>query len=359
MGAATPPLLRRGISLTHTFTGFATSPSCSPGFALITVLFVVMIVSAVALTLASTMRVQARLAAGDRAGLAAEQMCAAGHDLAFYLQQRGLGTVQEKLDGLPVKAVSPGLHYVLSFPNGNVDLYLEAEDGKLNLSLAPVELLERFFTLWSGDAALGRNLALAVEDWRDLNEQPEPGGAEGEYYLPAGYLPRNAALGIGDVALLRGLSAEDFRDRLEGQPDATRRRPGLMNFVTTAPTGATVNPFFAPELVLRSIPGLDEDAVRRIVSERKAGLFKDASDFAVRIGLPEDSPSRPYLHFTRKVPALLTIATSEDGSILRSDRRVIYPFPKLNPLTGSFDADSAVGLRERNVWPEFLGGLTR
>ena len=107
------------------------------GFALVTVLAVVLIVSAVAFTLASFMRVEARGVAGDRLGLEAEQLCRAGQEMASYLAARGLGTPGENFEGLPVDVIQAGFHYLIHFPAGDVDLYLDAEDGKINLSSAP------------------------------------------------------------------------------------------------------------------------------------------------------------------------------------------------------------------------------
>jgi type II secretory pathway component PulK len=292
------------------------------GFALVTVLSVVLIVSAVAFTLASFMRVEARGVAGDRLGLEAEQLCRAGQEMASYLAGRGLGTPAENLEGLPVDVLQTGFHYVIHFPAGDVDLYLDAEDGKINLSTAPVELLEGFFTSWSGDSRKGAELAAVVKDWRDIDDIPEPGGAEDDAYLPLGYAPRNRALSPTDTILLHGLEAEHFRDHLVAVPgNPTKRRQGLASLLTTSEVGTSVNPVFASEIVLRGIPGLVEADVVRILEERRKAPFKDGPDFSARIGVAPDSSTMLFLHFFRRIPTVLTVARS--GGVVRSERREI------------------------------------
>src|SRR5262245_13104741 len=107
------------------------------GFALMTVLGVILIVSAVALTLASTMRVEALQVLGDRTSIELDELSRSGQEMALYLAARNLGSPTEDLKGLPVEAVQAGFHYRVHFPTGDVDLYFDAEDGKLNLSTAP------------------------------------------------------------------------------------------------------------------------------------------------------------------------------------------------------------------------------
>ena len=322
------------------------------GFALVTVLAVILIVSAVALTLASTMRVEALQVLGDRTSVEMDELSVAGQEMAAYLASRGLGGANEDLEGLPVDVIQSGFHYVLHLPAGDVDLYLDAEDGKLNLSTAPEVLLEGFFAAWSGDAVRGRELAAVVKDWRDSDDVPESGGAEAASYLADGYIPRNAAFSIADAGLLRGLSPEDFRDRLEKGPE-WKRRPGLAAFLTNAPVGAAVNPNYAAELVLRAVPGVSPQVAERALAQRKDALFRDAADFASRVGVGQDSPAWGYLAFSRRVPSILSVARSADGRVVRSERRVFWPVSRLNLVTGAMEADTTVGLIERNRLPDY------
>lgn len=329
-------------------------PSRESGFALVTVLGVVLIVSAVALTVASTMRVEVLEVLGERQGLELDELSHSGQQMALYLASRRLGTPLENYEGLPVEIVQTGFHYVVHFPNGDVNLYLDTEDGKLNLSTVPDVLLERTLTAWAGDVARARDLTAVVKDWRDVDDVPEPGGAEAESYAAMGYAPRNGQLGIADVALLRGLTPEDFRDRLVSDGADLKRRAGLFSFLTLVPTGSTVNPNYASELALRGVPGLSSRQIERVIAERESRLFQDAQDFARRVGVSEDDSVWTYLNFVRRFPGVLSVARSQDGRVVRSERRVTVPLSRLNVLTGQFDASSIEGLIERNSMPDYI-----
>jgi DNA uptake protein ComE-like DNA-binding protein len=227
---------------------------------------------------------------------------------------------------LPVTVVRPASQYLIHFPSGDAELYLEAEDGKLNLSTTPPAFLESFFARWSDDRTRGIQLAAAARDWRDPDDNTEPEGAEANTYSLLGYAPRNRGFGVADAPLLRGLTFEDFRERMVERRGEWVRKTGLTRFLTNAPVGATINPGYAPELVLRSVPGLAEAYAEKIVAERQRGPFKNAADFAARIGILPDAPALEFLHFSRKIPAVLSVARSRDGKIVRSERRVGEPF---------------------------------
>jgi hypothetical protein len=274
--------------------------------------------------------------------------------MASYLVSRGLGYVGENLEGLPVEAVQAGFHYVVHFPAGDVHLYLEAEDGKINLSAASDALVEGVLTEWSGDAGRGRELTAAVKDWRDADNVPGPGGAEESAYASSGYSPRNRGFGIADLGLLRGLTVEDFRDRLLTGNDELQRRAGLLGLVTNSSVGATVNPNYAAETILRGVPGLSPGDSSRVIEERRNRLFGSAEDFARRIGLPPDSPALGYLHFARRIPAIVTVARSADGRVVRSQRRVTQPFERIDLFSGAIEQESITALIERNNLPDYI-----
>jgi type II secretory pathway component PulK len=329
-------------------------PSSERGFALVTVLGVILIVSAVALTVASTMRVEVLEVLGERQSLELDELAHSGQQMASYLVSRRLGTSLEDFEGLPVEAVQTGFHYIVHFPNGDVSLYLDSEDGKLNLSTTPDVVLEGSLTAWTGDVGRAHDLTAVVKDWRDLDDIPEPGGAEADNYVGLGYGPRNGQLGVADIGLLRGLTPEDFRDRLVGDATDLKRRVGLFSFLTLMPSGSTVNPNYASELALRGVPGLSPRQVERVIAERERGPFQDAPDFARRVGVSQDDVVWTYINFVRRFPGVLSIATSQDGRVVRSERRVTVPMPRLNVLTGLFEPASVEGLIERNSMPGYM-----
>src|SRR5437867_1941077 len=135
------------------------------GFALLVVLWVVAILSAVSLALIASSRVEARNAAQEWDRLAGERLAHSGQEFEQYLNSRGIGSTAENLSGLPVDTRISGFHYTLRFPEGAVELFLESDDGKVGLSTTNVQLLQNFLTRWTGDSASGIVITDAVKEW--------------------------------------------------------------------------------------------------------------------------------------------------------------------------------------------------
>ncbi len=80
---------------------------------------------------------------------------------------------------------------------------LEDENGKVNLNTAAKEVLAALPGMTS-------EIAAAVVDWRDPDEQPDPeGGAESDYYLglASPYRAKNAPFGtVDELGLVRGVT---------------------------------------------------------------------------------------------------------------------------------------------------------
>src|SRR5258706_1858645 len=81
------------------------------GFALLLVLWTLVVLSTVALTLAATVGMEVRASQDSWSELQAERLAKSGHDLADYLQTRGLGTTGENLTGLPAEQIIPHFSY--------------------------------------------------------------------------------------------------------------------------------------------------------------------------------------------------------------------------------------------------------
>ncbi len=325
------------------------------GFALLTVLWVLIIVSSIALSLTAAAGVEARIAANEREALGAERLAMAGLEMAPYLEVRGLGSAQEDLAGLPIEIMDEGFHYRIGFPEGSVDLFFEGDNGKINPLTAPEILLRSFFSNWTRDPREGERLTQAFQDWTDPDETPRLLGAEALAYLGSGYAPRNGQPGISDLPLIRGIRLEDLRPSLMETRDGRVFRGRLDQYLTTSPVGARVNPNFASRWVLEAVPGLDPPRVERIIEERARILFGSSAEFASRVGLPDTAPLLDYLQFARgDATAVLAVGHAIEGSgTRRSLRRVYHSTNRLNPATGFFERRTALARIERNVFPEF------
>ncbi len=323
------------------------------GIALIAVMAALMILSAIALSIAASVQVEARIDRIDFDALQAEQLAHSGQEFAAFLDATGMNRTGNLLAGLPFDVIDPGFHYRAQTEAGTVEIYFESDNGRLNLSTAAPELLGNLLELWTEDSAKAQTLTAAIEDWRDVDSDVRPGGAEAGDYPGLNYSPRNGVLGIGDVLLIRGFSMEDFRPKWISTPTETRMRHSLGEYISDTPSGAMINPNFAPELLLKAVPGLSHSDVASILRLRADRRFADSNDFQARLGVRPDSPVWRYLSLSRSAPATTTIAKLRTNGITRSERRVVYNFTALNLATGAFEPKSALGRVERNSLSNF------
>ena len=80
------------------------------------------------------------------------------------------------------------------------------ERGKLPLNRLNRDQSAAMFTAF-GLAGEDRDIAVdSFLDWRDQNDDPNPNGAEADYYADKGLAPRNGPLrSVGELALIRGV----------------------------------------------------------------------------------------------------------------------------------------------------------
>lgn len=319
----------------------------SSGIALIAVMAALMILSAIALGLAVSVQSEARIDSADWDGIQAEQLARSGQEFAAFLEARGLRRTPDFMAGLPFEAVTPGFHYRAQLATGAVDMYFEADSGKLDLSGAPPEILQNFFTFWTGDITNAQLITAAIEDWRDPDNDVRTNGAEASYYSPLHYGPRNTTLGVADAPLIRGLEVADFQLKPVQQNGSTTLRNGLDAYITSAGAGGLINANFAPEMLLRSIPGLNESQIQTILADRSDRLFENLNDFEARTGIAAGLPVIRYLTFSRNAPAISSVAILKSGRVIRSDRRVMYSYMAYNIFTGILESKSALGRVQR------------
>ena len=328
------------------------------GFALLTVLWVLIILSAIAASLTASASLEARIVVAAQEGLVAERLAVSGLEFASYLEFRGLGTEGEDLSNLPVSVVETGFQYRVQLPDGTVEIFLESDNARINPWTAPEPLLLNFLSNWTGNRQAAERIRAALEDWRDPDDLPLPLGAEATAYAGSGFVPRNGLAGVSDLALIRGIGPEDLRSMVVPDPSGGwSLRDGLEAFVTPSPVGARVNVNLAPGRVLEAVPGFSPDIVERALRERARSSFRGPGDFTRRMGLSDEAPSLPYLRFDRgNTPAVLAIAQA--GGARRSARHTYVVTGRVNIITGVRETQTVLARIERNTYPEFVRGRT-
>lgn len=138
-------------------------------------------------------------------------------------------------------------------------------NARLDLNYAEPATLRNFLAQFTSDDEATR-VAAAIEDWRDEDDVPRPGGAEAAAYERAGspYVPANAPLDRLET-LRRVLGVSDsLADAVA--PHITVDGDGRINLNT------------APYMVLSALPGIGPSGARELLSRRARGeLFSSAA----------------------------------------------------------------------------------
>lgn len=123
------------------------------------------------------------------------------------------------------------------------------------------------------------DLANAVVDWIDNNEEVTQGGAEDTEYqvMEIPYRTPNRRMGSAtELALVKGFT----RELLYGKEIDEKQVPGLLHYVTALPQSDTrINPNTADELVLRSLTRfIDAKVAADIKSDRPFKTLEEFTD---------------------------------------------------------------------------------
>jgi general secretion pathway protein K len=148
----------------------------------------------------------------------------------------------------------------LRFGTGSVRLAVADEGGRIDINRADPELLSGLYSRLGGKSLEPAAFGARIADWRDEDNDPGEGGAEGEDYAGAGigYGPRNGPFRSADeLRLLLGLSLRDF-DR-------------LAPFITVFSPSGMIDPVSASETVLLAVPGIVRAEVEKLIAARLAG----------------------------------------------------------------------------------------
>lgn len=99
------------------------------------------------------------------------------------------------------------------FGDGIFIVRVTDETAKLNVNTSDRDTLIAFFAQITGDSVQAEEIADAIIDWRDPDDEPQPLGAESDYYLnlEQPYRAKNAPfVSPFELLLVRGIAKETF-----------------------------------------------------------------------------------------------------------------------------------------------------
>lgn len=249
------------------------------GFALLTVMLVLTLLTVVVIELAVAMRLEAAMSRSFKEQLLALHLAEAGvhqaireiqseasvqaidadGQLAFYRVASSSALDATRLPALPRIRVPLG--------RGQFSYRISDEEARLNVNSAPTPHLDRLLRAMGVEKQARDTILDAVEDWKDADDLHRMNGAESaDYYLrlPVPYRARNAALqDTAELLQIRGITPTLYH----GHAD----RPGLDHLVTVFGRNAVnINTAAAP--VLASL-GLSNAEIADIVQSRAQAPF--------------------------------------------------------------------------------------
>jgi general secretion pathway protein K len=254
------------------------------GIALLMVLWVITMLMALVISFSFLTRTQARSTIFFKEGTQEKFLAEAGVERAvmeLYHRQtfRSQAVVVE---GNEVVRID-GRQYSGQIGQGRYEFRFLSESGKIDINkmtdLTGIVLKNLLVNTGTPDE-VASVIVDSILDWTDKDNLRRLSGAEDEYYLSLSvpYRAKNRPFdAIEELLLVRGMSA----DILFG----TEERKGVIHYLTIYGTSSKVNINAAPKEVLMALPGLTEDAAKRILDQREAAEFKSVQEIQAITGL--------------------------------------------------------------------------
>jgi general secretion pathway protein K len=247
------------------------------GFALIMVLWVIIILMVIVMSFSVLAKTESRAALLFRDSLVEGLLAQAGLEraiLEIYYRQENLNkTVVPdsgetlRVDGTAIEGdVGDGRYVVRIFNEaGRINLNTMNDGNKIILDNLLVNLGVPKET---ADAVVDSAL-----DWMDKDILHRLNGAEDDYYqsLPNPYRAKNGPFDtVEELLLVKGVTP----DILFG----TKEHKGLIHFVTVYGDASKINVNFAAKEVIMALPGASEDRAAKIIDRRKQAELKTIDD---------------------------------------------------------------------------------
>lgn len=223
------------------------------GVALVLVLWVITLLTVIAGNFAYSMRGEAQIARNLLSTAQAQARADAGVQLAWFeLLKPASDNQRWQANGIVHEVLQDGVLLQVSM----ID-----ESGKIDLNVAPDELLRGLFKSAGLDDPASAALAAAVLDWRSPGDLKRLNGAKEQDYRAAGknYGPPNAPFETVDELL-----------RVLGMSPALYRQ--LAPALTIYSLQAGINTSVAPREALLAIPGANPAMVEQFLAQRQEAL---------------------------------------------------------------------------------------
>jgi general secretion pathway protein K len=274
------------------------------GVVLVTVLWLIALLSALAIAASITFRGFASVVALDRDRVQAEALLTGGIEAAVHT-----------IDSLGEAPLNE-LESTMTLATGSVRTRLSDEGGRIDIGKAPVEVLAALFRSVGASVRDADAIALAIASLR--NPTDAAAGAADRPQAPAGppgapgvpVKKANAELPFTDIrqlALIPGIA------------------PDWVTAITPLATvygNETVNPLSAPAQVIAALPGVDPSRVQAFVQMRN-NFPADVTQLASSLGT-----DKKYLALKKPSAVSVYLTATLVNGFAQGARAIIVPMPE-------------------------------
>ncbi len=285
------------------------------GMILITVMWIVLILSLISFSLAAEVRVEVD---SSQQSFDSER--------AFYMAKGAAEVVYNAYskkvpipEGTPIRQENG--EYIFPFDAGDARVHFESSAGLIDLNAASDVLLASMFDSLGVAQETRNRLVDSILDWRDADDIPHLYGAEVNDYpgnAPGrASRPRNGGFqSVDELLLVKNMTLELFHGAftIETATGKYRRIPGVKELVTVNSGLGKVDANEAARDVLAALPSMSPATAERIIGERLRHQFENQDDLVDRIPELANPGAGDYLMVGGGSPSMLmsraTIAAS-------------------------------------------------
>src|SRR4030042_533982 len=272
------------------------------GIALIMVLWVMAILSVVALEFSFAMRTEITITKNHKEDLQRYAMAEGGvqraiteliykHDARLQQSRRTLSL--EEIPPEQREWMADGRSYTLPFDQGSCEIRIMSEAGKININVVSEFLLRKVIGQLGLEGEAKDVVVDSVLDWRDTNDFYRANGAENDYYLSLKepYYCKNGNLdSIEELLLVKGVTPGLYHGK-KGTPEGqagSADRGGLKEIFSIYAPGEQVDINSATPLVMNMVLGIPREVSQQMVKAREEKSFENQQDLLNRV--PELAP---------------------------------------------------------------------
>src|SRR3972149_4516311 len=254
------------------------------GMILITVMWIVLVLSLISFSCAAAVRVEV-----DYSQQSFDS------DRAFYMAKGAAEVVYNAYakktpipEGTPIRQENG--EYIFPFETGEARVHFESAAGLIDLNAASNQVLASLFDSLGIAPDTRNRLVDSILDWRDADDIPHLYGGEGNDYPrnkpERASQPRNGGFqSVDELLLVKNMTPELFHGSfiVETATGKYRRIPGVRELVTVNSRMGKVDANEASADVLAALPFMTPAIAETIVTERAAKKFDNQDDLNSRV----------------------------------------------------------------------------